>query len=379
MRYRLTVISVFAAALVAAALVFALNGSDGTPPERTQPELFPDGLGIVAAFTATAQAGGAALDPTAIATPTSTSTAPEPTPTPQPTVATAVPGTPGRPAVKLSSDTAEPGDGITVDVSGAVPGESFEITVGGTPVDASSLPVDATGNTKIEITVPTGVSGDSVEVMLVGSQSGANSTTISVSDGAPNIAVMPEQPGPGESITVSAEGFEPGEAVTISVAGEQVGSGFADQDGNFSMTTGLPELPTAASGPQPLSVNGDAGSVASTDFTVPGQPAPSGSPGSRGAPVGGSGAGEGAPGSGESPQSELSAGVGAMPTWVYIVIGAMAGWTGILTLWVYRLDRDRDAQFKFMQGVITELVSSKEADSEPVPTEDDTSDATKAA
>ncbi len=355
MRYRLTIITVIATAVAAAALVIALNRSDGESPELSQPDLFPDGLGLVAAFTATAEAGGAALDPTALATPTSTSTAPDR----QPTVGSSVgPGSNESPVVQVSSENAKAGEQLSAEVSGAVPGESFEVTVNGTPVEASVASTDSAGNATFEITLPQGVSGDSVELTVVGSESGETTVQISVSAGEPSIAVRPEDPEPGESITVNAEGFKPGEAVTISVAGEEIGSGIAGQDGSFSMTTGLPDG-GQESGSQPISVEGDAGSVASTELTQPGSAGPAGSGGpSSGAPTGGS---EQSTGGSATPQDEPAATGTVIPTWVYVVVGAMAGWLAVLTLWVYRLDRDREAQFKFMQGVITELVASRQS------------------
>lgn len=377
MRYRLTFISVVVTALAAAALVFVLNQGDSSSPEITQPDLFPEGgLGIVAAFTATAQAGGAALDPTALAKPTSTPRSSDATPASTSTASDASATTiSSSPVIDLSTDEAKTGDQITVSVSGAAAGESFELTIGGVPIETSSSTADATGHIQIEITVPGGVSGDSVELVLNGSVSGSTSATITVSANLASISVSPEQPESGESVTVSAEGFEPGEAVTISVSGKEIGSGFAGQDGSFSMTTGLPELPQSADEPQFLSANGAEGSSASADFVAPDQPAGSG-PGSPGAPGG-------SPGNASDDEElasdldglqegEKAANADALPTWVYIVIGAMAGWIGVLTVWVYRLDRDRESQYRLLRHVISDLVGTREQKHDSSSGEDET-------
>lgn len=363
MRYRLTAISVVVVALAAASLVFVLNRSDSPSSELTQPDLFPEGgLGLVGAFTATAEAGGAALDPTALAQPTSTSSALLSTPAPTDSTASAA-TVASSPVLSLSSDSAQTGDQLTVEISGAVPGEAFEISVAGIAIEVSSATADATGSLKIEITVPAGASGESAELVALGSISGANSTMISISNGSASVAVNPEQPEPGESLTVSAEGFEPGEAVTVSVAGEEVGSGIAGQDGSFSMTTGLPELPESESTMQTLSVEGENGSAASAEFIPPVQVGGSGPTGNGGQTAGVTdGGSEQPPITDGQPDSTGGTDDGFLPTWVYIVIGAMIGWIGILTVWVYRLDRDRESQITFLRGVISDLASNNRAE-----------------
>ena len=71
MRYRLTIVTVIVGALVAAAVLLTLPSSDDSAVERDQTPtgFYSDGLGIVGALTATVDAGGPALDPTALVTP----------------------------------------------------------------------------------------------------------------------------------------------------------------------------------------------------------------------------------------------------------------------------------------------------------------------
>lgn len=370
MRYRLTIISVIATALAAAGLVFALNQGESSAPELTQPELFPEGgLGLVGAFTATAEARGGALDPTSLARPTSTARPDDATPVPDPTVSgSSQPATGSSPQINLSPGQASPGDQVTVSITGAESGESFEITIDGVPVETSPRSVDSSGNVQIQIKVPEGLSGDSVELVATGSASGSNSTQISITGNHARVSVDPEQPQADESITVSAEGFKAGESVTISVSGEEIGSGFAGQDGTFSMTTGLPELPAAQDEPQTLSIDGAQGSSANTDFVAPRQSAGPGSSGTGNNPESGQqSAGESTgPGDGAGNSAEAkSPTTGAVPTWVYVLIGVMAGWLGILTVWVYRLDRDRESQYRLLRHVISDLAFSKNALPEP--------------
>jgi hypothetical protein len=72
MRYRLTIVIVILATSGVAAAVLTLTTGENPSIERDQgqTDIFSPGLGIMAAFTATAKAGGATLDPTALVTPT---------------------------------------------------------------------------------------------------------------------------------------------------------------------------------------------------------------------------------------------------------------------------------------------------------------------
>ncbi len=355
MRYRLTVVSVIAAALAAAGLVFALSQNDDGPSERSQPELFSEGLGLVGAFTATAEAGGAALDPTAIATPGATSSGPDPASTSERDDQGADGNATSPEGAQLSTAVSAEGDRVTIELTGAAPGEAFQVTVDGSPVEAPGATADSSGTAVFELSIPGG-SGNSFELVVTGPELGARSTRIDLPVTQPGIVVNPEMPEPGQSVTIDADGFQPGEKLTITFGGEDLASGIAGQDGSFSMTTGLPDLPVPSSGMDGLRVEGDRGSMATTDFSVPANPSAGGPPES----VGG---GQSATVS-ETPEQEPVV-ADSIPSWIYIAIGAIAAWLAILTLWVYRLDRDREFQFKFLRRVISDLTSSREPAIEP--------------
>ncbi len=380
MRYRLTVVSVFAAALAGAALLFILTRGEDSPPEHNQTELFPDGLGIVAGFTATARAGGAALDPTAFASPTSTSTAPRSTTSPGDTPLPETGDAP-IPVVSLSEREVMPGDTVTVQVSGASPGESFELTLGTSSVVASSI-AGADGRIEIEVTVPEGLAAGSMELAYEGATSGTGSIAISVSasDSAPSMVIDPEDPAPGDSITISAENFEPGEPVTVRMSGEIVASGIAGSDGSFSVTTGLPsstEAPGTDGGPQQVSVEGRTGTVADGEINPEGpvsaQPTATKTSGSAvGGPQDGSkDARQGDPSLGgdsdEEPSSGADSSGSGLPAWLYLAIGVAAGWLGVLTLWVIHLDGSRDRQVAVLVKEIDRLILDRNTGRESQP------------
>ena len=343
MRYRFTVISIVAVALVAAAIVFSLNRGNEPRSERSQNELFPGGLGVVGAFTATARAGGGAtIDPTALVTPSTTVHA-----IPTSTAVTGSTPTSAAPTLRLSSEQVAPGGLISVDVSGAAPGESFELAMSELPVGSGTT--DSSGSSTVEVVAPRDLSPQTVDLTFTGAESGQGAISITISVNAPLVKAEPSASGSSGSVLVSADNFVPGEAITISVSGQTVASGIADGDGGFSVTTGLPESLLGSGANQTISADGSDGSIAMAPIdlsrealTQPTSTALSGDLGEGSGPPGQESL-EPAP----EPESEQRDDAGGtslsnLPAWIYFAAGTVVGWLALLTVWVIRIDRSRD-------------------------------------
>lgn len=359
LRYRLTVISVVVAALVAAAVVVGLNRDEDRTPEREPNDLFSGGLGIVGALTATARAGGGgAIDPTALVTPsTMADSSPTPSPTTGPT-ATESPENTGHISIEVPDDDIAPGELISIEISGAAPDESLDLAIseGGSTISGVA---DSNGNALIQVRVPENASGQTIEIALQGSLSGAASTEITVSSIAPLVSVDPSEPAAGESVEITVENFSPGEQITITISGQPVASGVAGSDGSLRITTGIPGLPQSENGSHMVSVEGSTGTAAMTDI-APSQPqttAPTATTAQS-------------PSAQEQPAdaSETSADdngenlLSGMPAWVYFAAGVLVGWLLLLTVWVIRIDRSRErvvasmiAEMKKFDGSQTEI------------------------
>jgi hypothetical protein len=364
------------AGLAAGAVVFAISQGDDPTTEPDQPptEFFSGGLGIVAAITATAEAGGVALDPTALVSPTvladevsasaiavPPTSAPAPTQRPNPTLSTA-------------AGPVSPGETISIRVDGAAPNDQFEISINGEPVSTSGNPTetaDPNGTANVLITVPESTSTGTIEIVFSGGQSGTATTSLEISVTAPLVTVDPQSPVAGESVTVSADELTPGMMVTVRIGGQMVGSAVSGNDGSFSITTRVPELEQGA---HSISLEGQSGQLASSELTIaPDTPVvggiaqPTASPQVTGQQANGADSQDGT--NSENQQSADSTGPGAddgsstsnslaseLPIWLYLVIGAVAGWLGLLTIWVVRLDRRRDSHVDALVQEVARLV-----------------------
>lgn len=358
MRYRLTVISIVAVALVAAAVVFGLNRNDDSLPERSQTELFPDGLGVVGAVTATARAGGGAtIDPTALVTPSSTVETAAPTGT----AVSENTATPVPPTLRLSSDEVAPGGLVSVEISGASPDENFDLAMGTTPVGNGMA--DSSGNAMIEVIAPRDLPPQTIELTFTGAQSSSSAVSITISNDAPMVNVDSAQSDNGESVSIAADNFSPGESITIRISGQPIASGIADNEGSFSVTTGVPESLAANNDAQTLSAEGNGGSVAMTRVNLSQgaavQPTATALAGDSGQDAGSvpprqeNGMGE--PDAGPADEQDSDGGdvsLSNLPAWIYFAAGVLVGWLALLTLWVMRLDRSRD---RWVAAMVSEI------------------------
>ncbi len=327
-----------------AALVIALSQSDDSRPERGQNNLYSDGLGVVAAFTATARAGGGVtIDPTALATPNSTRIAPT-----EPMIPDESEMPVSSPSVRVQQDEVAPGGSMLVSISGAAPNESFDIalkTVG----NVASGETDAAGEATALVNVPNETAPQKTELEFTGSTSGPSSVEITISADAPVVSADPADVRGGETVEITAQNFEPGESITVELSGHPVASGIAGNDGNLSANTALPELQRDQAETLVLSAEGSTGSLAVAPVNV-----------SEGAiavpsatePVSSGDSNESSPNVQDGEQmaddhaindlQESSISLSDLPRWLYFAAGAVVGWLAVLTLWVMRLDRHRD-------------------------------------
>ena len=390
MRYRLTVVTVIVAAIVAAAVLIALPKEEDPPIERdqNQTKLVPPELGIVGAITATAEAGGTALDPTALVTPTTLVDDPSSTSTP-----TTPQGERPGPLLSTVSGLVAAGDTISIQLTGAAPTELFEILINGESVLASGS-ADATGSAVIAGTIPDGLPAGTVAISFSGEISGSTAISIEISVAAPVMTISPDLPAVGDLITISAEGLSPGEAVMIRASGQLIASATTGVDGSFSVTAELPDL---EEGEHSVLMEGEFGETATTDLTVVAPLAPAiaeptatssasgagaadlnpdetgnasgGEPGSPGGPdqpsqVDQSGdAGE--PVKDEDIDPAVASADSGLPNWLYVVIGVFAGWLGLLTVWVIRLDRSKDSGNRALALEIAKLVEMGQTATRP--------------
>ena len=398
MRYRLTIIAVVVAAIGAAVVMLILTTGEDPSVERdaTSSDVFSPELGIVAAFTATARAGGGALDPTALVTPTTVLAAASPV-IPDPT-STKEPEPDRKPEPQLSAPTnpVSAGQSISVRLTGAAPGEQFDNLIKGESAVVSGI-ADETGSAVIALTVPIDIPAGTAVISFSGESSGSTSISIQISVVSPSITLSPDSPAAGDSITVVVEGLTPAEAVTVRISGELVGSAISGSDGSFSITTRVPEL---ESGEHTVSLEDESGEIATAKLMVAAG-SESGSANPTTTPVATGAIGDGSEQTGPDPSSETderqtggavqetpgndqsqgdqpsevgdqAAGAdidsatgpdgSGLPPWLYVIIGVFTGWLGLLTVWVIRLDRSRDRRIDALTQGITRLVGSEEAD-----------------
>lgn len=398
MRYRLTIVAVIVAAIGATVALLTLTTGDDPAVERdaTSSDVFSPELGIVAAFTATARAGGAALDPTALVTPTTELAAAspvisEPTGTNEPE-----PNPKPEPLLSAPTNPVSAGQSISVRLTGAAPGEQFDILIEGESSVVSGI-ADETGTAVIALTVPIGTPAGTAVISFSGESSGSTSISIQISVGSPSITLSPDSPAAGDSLTVDAEGLSLVEVITVRISGELVGSAISGSDGSFSITTRLPEL---ESGEHNVSLEDGSGEIATAKLMITAD-SESGSANPTATPVATGAIGDGSEPTSTDPNSETDerqdGGQGQQPPgndqsrgdqppdagdqaaggdadsvigldgsalspWLYVIIGVFTGWLGLLTVWVIQIDRSRDRRIDALTDEIYGLVVSVQAD-----------------
>ncbi len=343
MRTRLLILLVVVAAIAGAAVLVVMFASDSIAPqrERSSTDIYSDGVGLIGALTATAEALGTSLDPTALASSSVvpiagdvTPLAPVPTPTP-------------RIPVLSTSGEALPGANMTVAITGAAPGESFQLLLNGQPL-SSSHASDHSGAAVVEIELPNNLSAGNSNLTFAGQQSGTVSISISITVQEPQVNIRPEDIAGGSTVTLDATDFRPSETITVTIDGEAIGSAVSADDGSFSITTQVPDLPD---GQHAVKFEGDAGSELTQQMEFKAALA--------GAGQGGAGAGSGKPdGTGSDAPAGGDAGIDSagIPSRLYFAAGAFTAWLAVLTLWVIRIDRTRSVSGdKLLARLVTVL------------------------
>lgn len=176
-----------------------------------------------------------------------------------------------QPTLMVDPSEVNPGDDVTINGSGFLPGEEVEVTIdgeGGTTV----VQADENGSFSLDVTVPEDADLGTYTASALGleSERTASDTFDVVEPGAvsPSVTVDPSEVNPGDTVTVTGEGFLPGEevVVTIDPSGESV-TVTADEDGAFSVEVTIPE--DAEPGDfTATAVGQESERTASDDFTV---------------------------------------------------------------------------------------------------------------
>ncbi len=178
---------------------------------------------------------------------------------------------PTRPFTIVTGISASPteayvGDEITVTGSGFAAWETgIRFTFGGKAVDAGTVTADRLGTFEASFVVPTSTF-DSKTVTARGDttlEADVEEATVKVL--ARITDVNPQEASPGDSVTISGDGFRANQAMTVTFAGREVlESVDSNNDGTLSATVTVPANP-----PGPLSVTASGGGAqASADFTV---------------------------------------------------------------------------------------------------------------
>ena len=328
MRTRLFILLLVVAGIAGAAVLVVMFASNSVAPQRDRPttDIYSDGVGLIGAMTATAEALGTSLDPTALAESSVvpiagavTPVAPVPTPTP-------------RIPVLATRGEARPGGSMTISITGTAPGETFQLLINGSPV-SSPRTADATGTAVVEIQLQNDIAAGNADLAFTGQQSGTVSISFTVTVPEPQVSIKPEQVSGGSAVTLTAEDFRPSETITVTIDGQVIGSAVSAQDGSFSITTKVPEL---QDGQHQVKFEGDAGSDLTQQMEFKTAPAGTGQ--------GGTGTGTGGPSSpGGDAVTDGGTGNGnsGVPSWLYFAAGAFTAWLAVLTLWVIRIDRSR--------------------------------------
>ncbi len=179
--------------------------------------------------------------------------------------------------VAVPAITVEPGSGsvcslLTVRGTDYRAGDRVSISVGGTSL-GSAVTVDDSGEFELVSSVPDIGAGPSRVTARRGADPEADPVDFEVTEGRPNITVMPGAGEPGSSIKIGGSGFAPGDRLEMTLAGAPL-SGVDDvrANGTFSTTA---RVPNVEAGTYPVEVAGGCAAIdPAVEFTV----GPSGDP-----------------------------------------------------------------------------------------------------
>jgi hypothetical protein len=156
------------------------------------------------------------------------------------------------------------GDKITVTGGGFAPGETgVEVTFVGTVV-ATSIPVDTNGSWESSFDLRTSTYG-SHTVSASGDTTAAVTTTLDTQ--AQITELSPAEGAPGDSITLTGNGFGGNEDLTVTIGGVAASGSLQTQsNGNVNISFRVPK--GSSEGKQELVVTDEGGATASVDYTV---------------------------------------------------------------------------------------------------------------
>src|SRR5690606_32565879 len=159
---------------------------------------------------------------------------------------------PVEPAVTVDPTSALPGETVTVSGEGFAPGTEASVQLTdaeGNPVgEPVTAPVGEDCTFETEFTIPEDTEPGDHEIGAEDPEGNEDTTPIEIVEpGAPSIAVDPSEVAPGESTTVTGEGFTPDATASVQLvnpAGEPVGEPVpaeTDGDGGFTVDLPVPE------------------------------------------------------------------------------------------------------------------------------------------
>lgn len=123
---------------------------------------------------------------------------------------------PTTPSISTDVPQARPGGAVTVSGAGFEPGEKVRVELHSTPIVLGAVTADAAGAAQTTVTIPTGVEGDTHELVLIGETSGRSAQTAltivrSVVGGAyPATAGVPGKTDPAGGRQLAATGVSDG-------------------------------------------------------------------------------------------------------------------------------------------------------------------------
>ncbi|MFS8498278.1 MAG: hypothetical protein FWJ70_08570 [Micromonosporaceae bacterium] len=174
--------------------------------------------------------------------------------------------------VKLSDETASPGDTLTVDAEGFLPGEKVNVYWGraaGKP--AATLEADEHGSiSKESVRVGVAPAGQSTLVLVGAKSQSAAVAPFTMLSLYPSAVSQPYAARAGQTITVSGKGFAPGERVLVHLNQATGVPAFVDEaDGRGNLAGVTFKLPFGLKGKQNLILTGEQSRASvSTGFTV---------------------------------------------------------------------------------------------------------------
>ncbi len=168
--------------------------------------------------------------------------------------------------ISASPTSAYIGDEITVTASGFAAWETgIKVTFAGTAVDTGTITADRHGTWQASFLVPTSTFGDK-SVSAFGDSTPAAAVGQATVRVLATMEVNPTEGSPGDSVTVSGNGFPGTQTLTVTFANRQVPETNVQSLANGTLSF-VVTVPASPAGPLSVTASGG-GAQASADFTV---------------------------------------------------------------------------------------------------------------